>query len=148
MNAEKHVQIRQDAEQRYVAMLEQACRMLADQIIGMGPASIPGGSSDGLFSETWTKNSAPVAAAAALYQSPPSLDELAIARVVPPNLIHRSASDDCATQSCCLLTTSSSPPPPPPPSFIGNRVFANADGPFSWGETPDLCVLRGASQGL
>ncbi|EPS62294.1 hypothetical protein M569_12497 [Genlisea aurea] len=131
-------------------MLEQACRMLADQIIGMGPASIPGGggggSSDGLFSETWTKNSAPVAADAALYQSPPSLDELAIARVVPPNLIHRSASDNCMTQSCCLLTTSSSPPPPP--SFIGNRVFANADGPFSWGETPDLCILRGTSQGL
>ncbi|XP_022868280.1 uncharacterized protein LOC111387905 [Olea europaea var. sylvestris] len=32
--AEKHLQIRQDAERRYMAMLEQACKMLVDQIIG------------------------------------------------------------------------------------------------------------------
>ncbi|KAE9619239.1 hypothetical protein Lal_00047941 [Lupinus albus] len=34
VEAEKHVQIRQDAERRYMAMLERACRMLADQFIG------------------------------------------------------------------------------------------------------------------
>ena len=33
LQAEKHVQIRQDAEQRYMAMLERACKMLADQFI-------------------------------------------------------------------------------------------------------------------
>ncbi|XP_031743368.1 protein PHR1-LIKE 3 isoform X2 [Cucumis sativus] len=31
--AEKHLQIRQDAERRYLAMLERACKMLADQFI-------------------------------------------------------------------------------------------------------------------
>ncbi|XP_073139768.1 protein PHR1-LIKE 2-like isoform X2 [Henckelia pumila] len=36
VEAEKHMQIRQDAERRYMAMLEQACRMLADQVIGTG----------------------------------------------------------------------------------------------------------------
>ena len=34
MQAEKHLQIRQDAERRYMAMLEKACKMLADQFIG------------------------------------------------------------------------------------------------------------------
>ncbi|CAL0334529.1 unnamed protein product [Lupinus luteus] len=33
VEAEKHVQIWQDAEQRYMTMLERACKMLADQII-------------------------------------------------------------------------------------------------------------------
>lgn len=36
VEAEKHVQIRQDAERRYMAMLEQACKMLANQVIGTG----------------------------------------------------------------------------------------------------------------
>ncbi|XP_075513792.1 protein PHR1-LIKE 2-like [Primulina tabacum] len=36
VEAEKHMQIRQDAERRYMAMLEQACKMLADQVIGTG----------------------------------------------------------------------------------------------------------------
>ncbi|XP_024021467.1 protein PHR1-LIKE 2 isoform X2 [Morus notabilis] len=34
VEAEKHLQIRQSAEQRYMAMLERACKMLADQFIG------------------------------------------------------------------------------------------------------------------
>nr|GMD90134.1 protein PHR1-LIKE 3-like isoform X1 [Ipomoea batatas] len=34
LQAEKHLQIRQDAERRYLAMLEAACKILADQIIG------------------------------------------------------------------------------------------------------------------
>lgn len=34
LQAEKHLQIRQDAERRYMAMLERACKMLADQFIG------------------------------------------------------------------------------------------------------------------
>ncbi|XP_004496120.1 protein PHR1-LIKE 2-like isoform X2 [Cicer arietinum] len=34
VEAEKHLQIRQDAERRYMAMLERACKMLADQFIG------------------------------------------------------------------------------------------------------------------
>ncbi|XP_057427276.1 protein PHR1-LIKE 3-like isoform X2 [Lotus japonicus] len=34
VEAEKHLQIRQDAEQRYMAMVERACKMLADQFIG------------------------------------------------------------------------------------------------------------------
>ncbi|KAE9599146.1 putative MYB-CC type transcription factor, LHEQLE-containing domain-containing protein [Lupinus albus] len=33
VEAEKHMQIRQDAEQRYMGMLERACKMLADQFI-------------------------------------------------------------------------------------------------------------------
>lgn len=33
MQAEKHLQIRQDAERRYMAMLERTCKMLADQFI-------------------------------------------------------------------------------------------------------------------
>lgn len=32
--AEKHLHIRRDAESRYMAMLEKACKMLADQILG------------------------------------------------------------------------------------------------------------------
>lgn len=34
LQAEKHLQIRQDAERRYMSMLERACKMLADQFIG------------------------------------------------------------------------------------------------------------------
>jgi len=34
LQAEKHLQIRQDAERRYMTMLERACKMLADQFIG------------------------------------------------------------------------------------------------------------------
>ncbi|RDY12248.1 Protein PHR1-LIKE 2, partial [Mucuna pruriens] len=34
VEAEKHLQIRQDAERRYMGMLERACKMLADQFIG------------------------------------------------------------------------------------------------------------------
>ncbi|CAN4080711.1 unnamed protein product [Withania somnifera] len=34
VEAEMHLQIRQDAEQRYITMLEKACKMLADQFIG------------------------------------------------------------------------------------------------------------------
>ncbi|XP_028783023.1 protein PHR1-LIKE 2-like [Neltuma alba] len=34
VEAEKHLQIRQDAERKYMAMLERACKMLADQFIG------------------------------------------------------------------------------------------------------------------
>lgn len=34
LQAEKHLQIRQDAERRYMGMLEQACKMLANQFIG------------------------------------------------------------------------------------------------------------------
>ncbi|KAK7278597.1 hypothetical protein RJT34_23629 [Clitoria ternatea] len=34
VEAEKHLQIRQDAERRYMSMLERACKMLADQFIG------------------------------------------------------------------------------------------------------------------
>ncbi|GMN36718.1 hypothetical protein TIFTF001_006235 [Ficus carica] len=34
VEAEKHLQIRQSAERRYMAMLERACKMLADQFIG------------------------------------------------------------------------------------------------------------------
>ncbi|XP_054785589.1 protein PHR1-LIKE 2-like [Prosopis cineraria] len=34
VEAEKHLQIRQDAERKYMAMLESACKMLADQFIG------------------------------------------------------------------------------------------------------------------
>ncbi|KAI5399412.1 protein PHR1-LIKE 2 isoform X1 [Lathyrus oleraceus] len=34
VEAEKHLLIRQDAERRYMAMLERACKMLADQFIG------------------------------------------------------------------------------------------------------------------
>ncbi|KAL5579694.1 hypothetical protein UlMin_012136 [Ulmus minor] len=34
VEAEKHLQIRQGAERRYMAMLERACKMLADQFIG------------------------------------------------------------------------------------------------------------------
>lgn len=33
LQAEKHLQIRQDAERRYMAMLESACKMLATQFI-------------------------------------------------------------------------------------------------------------------
>ncbi|KZV27589.1 hypothetical protein F511_11592 [Dorcoceras hygrometricum] len=45
VEAEKHMQIRQDAERRYMAMLEQACKMLADQVIGIGVVNDDG---DGL----------------------------------------------------------------------------------------------------
>lgn len=34
VEAEKHLQISQDAERRYMGMLERACKMLADQFIG------------------------------------------------------------------------------------------------------------------
>ncbi|XAR53898.1 hypothetical protein NMG60_11022624 [Bertholletia excelsa] len=34
VEAEKHLHIRRDAERKYMAMLEKACKMLADQIIG------------------------------------------------------------------------------------------------------------------
>lgn len=38
VEAEKHLQIRQDAERRYMAMLERACKILADQLMGVAIA--------------------------------------------------------------------------------------------------------------
>lgn len=35
VEAEKHLLIRQDAERRYMAMLERACKILADQLMGV-----------------------------------------------------------------------------------------------------------------
>ncbi|KAA8519081.1 hypothetical protein F0562_013337 [Nyssa sinensis] len=101
VEAEKHLQIRQDAEQRYMAMLERACKMLADQIIGGAVTEIDRQNYRGLGMETPASSS----------HSPLGLYSLQSAiRVhgpeeVPPR-IHPQRTD-CSTESC--LTSHGSP---------------------------------------
>ncbi|KAH1036938.1 hypothetical protein GLYMA_20G193600v4 [Glycine max] len=52
VEAEKHLQIRQDAERRYMGMLERACKMLADQFIGDVTIDMDGQKFQGLESKT------------------------------------------------------------------------------------------------
>lgn len=130
--AEKHLQIRQEAERRYMAMLERACKMLADQILG---TTITNDDRDG-------------------YQGKGAkADELGIVgpTEAPPNL-HQQQRGDCSTESC--LTSHESP--------IGmgsspgrNRPMLNvgtANGSFVWSEsdtfTPNMHIVQVSSHGI
>ncbi|KAL2324976.1 hypothetical protein Fmac_024034 [Flemingia macrophylla] len=95
VEAEKHLQIRQDAERRYMGMLERACKMLADQFIGDIIIDADGQKFQGLESKT---------SRSSLVDNvgffPPACTEVGGLHVseVPPILQPQGA--DCSTESC------------------------------------------------
>ncbi|XP_059634600.1 uncharacterized protein LOC132276958 [Cornus florida] len=145
--AEKHLQIRQDAERRYLAMLERACKMLADQILDIDRDAY-----QGLKAETPASSS----------QIPLGLYSLQSAEVVrvhgPEEVsprIHPQRAD-CSTESC--LTSHESPAGLPlegsPPG--GKRRMLNLDSTTAsmiWGgesdmRTQDVNVVQVNSNGI
>lgn len=132
--AEKHLQIRQDAESRYMAMLERACEMFANQILG------PSDTSDNKDSYEGKETKVPPTVSSSPLDSYPSqsADELGIKgpREVSPKL--HPQRTDCSTESCLtshgspvgLLLEGSSPG--------GKRTMLSMDSAnasFGWGES-------------
>ncbi|TKY51755.1 Myb family transcription factor APL [Spatholobus suberectus] len=95
VEAEKHLQIRQDAERRYMGMLEQACKMLADQFIGDIVINTDSQKFQGLESKTSRSS---LVDQVGIF--PPACTEVGGMHVsgVPPILQPQGA--DCSTESC------------------------------------------------
>lgn len=151
--AEKHLQIRQDAEKRYMAMLERACKMLADQILGTTVTNDDGDGYQGKGTKAPPNGPHnPLVS----YPSQSIPDELGVPGPVevPPNL-HQQQRADCSTESC--LTSHESPVglPLEGSSPGGKRAILNVDSTnasFVWGEsdayTPDLHIVQVSSHGI
>uniref|UniRef100_A0A2P2JBL4 HTH myb-type domain-containing protein n=1 Tax=Rhizophora mucronata TaxID=61149 RepID=A0A2P2JBL4_RHIMU len=130
VEAEKHVQICQDAERRYLAMLERTCKMLADQFIGDAVTRME--SQRGLGNGSLKSVSL----------DPFGFYSLQTAEVVEgrgpeevsPGLHHQGA--DCSTESC--LTSHESPvglPMERSPTGGKKRLLSPSHAPsFIWGE--------------
>lgn len=147
--AEKHLQIRQDAEKRYMAMLERACKMLADQIIGDTNNDAEN------FPEKGTKTQPRTLRNPFGSYSSQSADELGThgPEVVSPRFHQQRA--DCSTESC--LTSHESPIglPVDGSSPGGKKRVLNMDStnaPLMWGDsdlrTPDLHAVQVNSRGI
>ena len=154
MQAEKHLQIRQEAERRYLAMLERACKMLADQILG---TTVTNDDGDG-YQGKGAKASPNVSQNPHVSSYPSqSADELGVPGTVEltPNL-HQQQRGDCSTESC--LTSHESPVGLPPEGSPpqGKRALLNVDSTnnsFVWGGesdgyAPDLQMVRVGSHGI
>ena len=97
------MQIRQDAERRYMAMLERACKMLADQIIGATVIDTDSQKLQGPGSKA-PRNS--LVDPLGFYSLPPvEVTGVHVPEEVPPTLQPQRA--DCSTESC--LTSHESP---------------------------------------
>ncbi|KAL2483893.1 protein PHR1-LIKE 3-like [Forsythia ovata] len=150
VEAGKHLQIRQDAERRYMAMLEQACKMLVDQIIGSAVVNSDGEGYQEKGTETFHSASRnPLGSYKSL-----SAGELEIQ--CPEHLSPkvRPQRADSSTKSC--LTSYESPVvfPPEGSSPRLKRQMLNMDlttASFIWGESdfrsPDLHVVHVNSRG-
>ncbi|KAG4983831.1 Protein PHR1-LIKE 2 [Glycine soja] len=95
VEAEKHLQIRQDAERRYMGMLERACKMLADQFIGDVIIDRDGQKFQGLENKT---SRSPLVDHGGFF--PAACTEVGGMHVseVPPILQPQGA--ECSTESC------------------------------------------------
>ncbi|XP_027366052.1 protein PHR1-LIKE 2-like isoform X2 [Abrus precatorius] len=96
LQAEKHLQIRQDAERRYMVMLERACKMLADQFIGDTIIDSDSQKFQGLESKASRSSLVDP-----LGFFPPQCTEVGgmhVSEVQPPILQPQGA--DCSTESC------------------------------------------------
>lgn len=126
MQAEKHLQIRQEAERRYMGMLERACKMLADQILGTTVTNEEGDGYEGKGTK------------AAAYPAN---------EVAPPN-VHQQQRGDCSTESC--LTSHESPVGLGSPG--GGKRAMPTNTSFIWGEsdgyTPDLRIVQVSPHGI
>lgn len=148
MQAEKHLQIRQEAERRYMAMLERACKMLAEQILGTTNDDENGYQGKGTKAPPNTSQN-PLTS----YPSQ-SADELRVPSTVQvgPNL-HQQQGADCSTESC-LTSHDSLPQEGSPPG--GKRALLNVDSTnnsFIWGGendgyVPDLHLVQVSSHGI
>ncbi|XP_027938010.1 protein PHR1-LIKE 2-like isoform X2 [Vigna unguiculata] len=95
VEAEKHLQIRQDAERRYMGMLERACKMLADQFIGDIIMDTDGQKFQGLESKT-PRNSL-VDHVGFFPQVCSEVGGMHVSEVPP--ILHPQGAD-CSTESC------------------------------------------------
>lgn len=103
VQAEKHLRIRQDAERRYLAMLERACKMLADQFIGGAVSDSDSKKSQGL--DRKSPRSSSIDPLGFYASQPQELERVNGTEEVQGNLPCQRA--DCSTESC--LTSNESP---------------------------------------
>ncbi|KAI4346472.1 hypothetical protein L6164_007366 [Bauhinia variegata] len=105
VEAEKHLQIRQEAERRYMAILERACKMLADQFIS-GSGTVTDTDSQKFQGLGNKASRSPVLDPLGFYTLPSAevatmhVPEVAAASIQPQRA-------DCSTESC--LTSHESP---------------------------------------
>ncbi|XP_073302931.1 protein PHR1-LIKE 2-like [Primulina huaijiensis] len=109
VEAKKHLQIRQDAEKRYMAMLERACKMLADQILGSAATNDDGNGCVG--------NGANPAPINPLHDEPYPLQSADVFQAHMSPKFHQQHAD-CSTESC--LTSHGSP--------VGMRIERSSSG--------------------
>ncbi|ESW16229.1 hypothetical protein PHAVU_007G139300 [Phaseolus vulgaris] len=95
VEAEKHLQIRQDAERRYMGMLERACKMLADQFIGDMIMETDGQKFQGLESKTPRSSLVDHVG-----YFPPVCSEVGGMHVSEVAAILHPQGADCSTESC------------------------------------------------
>ncbi|CAJ1976611.1 unnamed protein product [Sphenostylis stenocarpa] len=95
VEAEKHLQIRQDAERRYMGMLERACKMLADQFIGDIIIDTDGQKFQGLESKTPRSSLVDHGG-----YFPPVCSEVGGMHVSEVPGILQPQGADCSTESC------------------------------------------------
>ncbi|KAG8385928.1 hypothetical protein BUALT_Bualt03G0096200 [Buddleja alternifolia] len=141
VEAEKHLQICQDAEKRYMAMLERACKMLVEQILG--PIC-----DDGNDYQVKGIKGSPNASHNPLVSSYPSqsADELAIPGPAKASTKLHSQRADCSTESC--LTSHESPVGLPPEGSSPGRMLNmdSSNASFVWSESdvynPDLHLIQ------
>lgn len=116
-----------------MAMLERACKMLADQILG---TAITNDDRDG-YQGKETK-------AVPSYPSQ-SRDELGAVgpTEAPPNL-HQQQRGDCSTESCLTSHEGSSPGR----HRAGILNVGTTNGSFVWGDTPNMHIVQVSSHGI
>ncbi|KAF7820189.1 protein PHR1-LIKE 2-like isoform X1 [Senna tora] len=96
VEAEKHLQIRQDAERRYMAMLERACKMLADQLIGV---EVIEDTDNQKFEGQGSKASrSSMVDSHGFCPLPSEVGELHVSEEVAPSFHNQRA--DCSSESC------------------------------------------------
>ncbi|KAK7391534.1 hypothetical protein VNO78_19950 [Psophocarpus tetragonolobus] len=105
VEAEKHLQIRQDAERRYMGMLERACKMLAEQFIGDIVIDTDSQKIEGLENKTSRSS---VVDHVSFY--PPDVGGMHVSEV-PPILQPQGSTESCLTslESLGGLTLEGSP---------------------------------------
>lgn len=106
MQAEKHLQIRQDAERRYMAMLERACKMLADQFLGGAVTDTDKQKLQGLGTTAPPTSSFQNIISCYSLQSAELIRLRGPEEEALPSLLHPQRTD-CSTESC--LTSHESP---------------------------------------
>ncbi|KAK4742440.1 hypothetical protein SAY87_000441 [Trapa incisa] len=149
VEVEKHLQIRVDAERSYLAMLEKACKMLAEQFIGGAP--LPDTLSDGQKSSHILYDTKPPAR---------DLDKLGSysplvgtahrpEEEVPPGL--HSQRTDCSTESCLTSQESTNGLAMEDSPMVEKKIIGiepKGSVPLIWGDTNISAAVEFTGYGI